>query len=355
MNIKIEAIQKTKEEWLNTKDDALNPLQLEVVAIVRKWDTGSNNFELTTSGSTGIPGKIRLSRDLLVWSANNTYNYLALSNNEKLGCCLPLNKAGGLMMLIRSLIYNWDIHVVPPQANPIALLEEDCTFVSFVPYQLIAILNEEKGLEKLNKIKKILIGGAAIPSSLLIALKQVTCQCYLGYGMTETASHIALQKIDAAKVSVAFDLLPGVDISIEKSGQIAITIHQLGMRIETEDLGELKNGQLVLLGRTQGFINSGGIKVHANQLEKIIESIFVEEQIHVNFVVLGLKHKVLGEAISVVTEGYAINELIQSKVNKQITSDLGNNYKVRVWKTMAQFPIINYKIDRLKLKAMLDQ
>lgn len=354
MNIKIGESNRSKEEWLIREENELSELEKEVVQIIHKWNNNAPIFYLTTSGSTGHPKEIGLTRELLKWSAKNTFDYLELKH-EKLGCCLPLNKAGGFMMLIRSLIYNCDIHIVEPTANPLLLLDEDCTFVSLVPYQMIEILKNEKSQADLNGVNKILLGGAAIPSGLQGQLKLLKTAVYFGYGMTETASHIALMRIRNGNTNIGFDLLPGVEIAIKEKGQIAISLPQFGLKLATNDIGKIEKGQLRIIGRTEDYINSGGLKMHISELEEIIEKVMTLEKLTISFVVIGLPHSSLGEAISVVTEKEEIIAIIRHSINLEIESKLGSKYKIVNWKRVMEFPFVNHKIDRRGLRGSLGE
>jgi O-succinylbenzoic acid--CoA ligase len=352
--IKIGELCMSKDEWINQDATELNDLQKEAVRIIRNWTNNEAVFYLTTSGSTGPPKEIALSKELLIWSANNTFKYLAL-RIEKIGCCLPLNKAGGFMMLIRSLIYECDIHIVEPTADPIQYLDDDCSFISLVPYQLIRILKNEESTKRLNGINKILLGGAEIPSGLNNKLNELKSSIYFGYGMTETASHIALATFNNGGFKKGFEVLPGVEIRIGVKKSINISIPQFGLHMETNDIGMIEDDRLVIKGRKDYFINSGGAKIHANQIEEIVVPILTAAKLDIAFVVIGLSHPLLGEAISLISEGKEIPTLIQSSINTKIEKSIDSKYKIVNWYKVEHFPIINHKIDKRKLKSLLNQ
>jgi o-succinylbenzoate---CoA ligase len=354
MNIKIGEVSHPVETWLSTHNQEWSDLEKKAIGIVRNWTNNEPYYYLTTSGSTGQPKAITLSRELLIWSAKNTCDYLELKD-EKIGCCLPLNKAGGFMMLIRSLIYQCDIHIVAPTANPILFLDKDCTFVSLVPYQMIEILKEETSKAAVNNIKKILLGGAEIPLNLQKQLELLTTAVYFGYGMTETASHIALMHLNRGEANIGFELLPGVKIDILPTKQIAVSIPDFGLNWVTNDLGEMNNGRLLILGRTENYINSGGVKVLAKEVETIIEAYLSEKDWAVLFVVVGLQHPIFGEAISVVSENLALPQDARDEINNEIENQLGAKYKIVNWKSVEQFPLVNHKIDKQKLKQLLGE
>ena len=48
--------------------------------------------------------------------------------------------------------------------------------------------------------RDILIGGAGVESGLLTEIQQLTVPVYLTYGMTETASHVALRRLNGEQL-----------------------------------------------------------------------------------------------------------------------------------------------------------
>ena len=215
------------------------------------------------------------------------------------------------------------------------------------------ILKNETSHAKFNNIQKVLLGGAEIPHGLLQPIKGLKRKVYYGYGMTETASHIALTEIH--DTDEGFDVLPGVEIQIGHEGIIVISIPAFNLQISTHDIGNMENNKLVVLGRKEHYINSGGVKIHANELEGIISKVLEGRVKDISFVVLGLPHPVLGEAISVITEKKAIASEMRNVINEEIVLKLGAKFKVLNWSCVDEFPRINQKIDKRQLKATTNE
>ena len=92
--------------------------QTFVEAIVKKWVNNALSFTLYSSGSTGNPKEIKLDRSLLQWSAMGTKSALNLGDDISILCCLPIEKTGGFMQLIRALVLDCPIHFVKPTNDP---------------------------------------------------------------------------------------------------------------------------------------------------------------------------------------------------------------------------------------------
>lgn len=283
-----------------------------VETTIQKWNNGEQEFILTTSGSTGTPKKIQLSRALLIWSVEATFSALNLQNQEEqlsVLCCLPIQKAGGFMQLIRALHFGWHIHFVPPSTNPNEYLSDYPSFFdlsSFTPTQLLHVL--QTGGALLSPQKAILIGGAAISSTLeaeiKIFSKETVTPFWETYGMTETASHIALRQIGKDHY---FKPQPGVEISTEGE-QLCIAIPALDFSIQTNDIVKLHPNGFEIIGRSDDAINSGGIKIHPAILEPTIKQVLLSAGITRNFYVSKKADDQLGEKAILVLEGTPIKD-----------------------------------------------
>lgn len=278
-----------------------------VESVIHEWQKGSPLFTLYTSGSTGKPKKIELSRTLLLWSAEATFSALNLQNHEgqlSVLCCLPVQKTGGFMQLIRALQFGWHIHFIPPSSNPNEELHNyDSLFdlSSFTPTQLLQVLESDEAL--LAPQTAILIGGAAISPALEAEIKFLSKKTitpfWETYGMTETASHIALRQIGKDQY---FKPQLGVELST-LGEQLCIAIPALDFSIQTNDIVKLHPDGFEIIGRSDDAINSGGIKIHPAILEPIIKQVLQSAGFDRDFYVSKKTDKKLGEKAILVIEG----------------------------------------------------
>ncbi|MES2554841.1 MAG: AMP-binding protein [Bacteroidota bacterium] len=237
----------------------------EVEQFINEWNAGKSVFEVKTSGSTGIPKSIQLTREQLIASAKRTLDFFQLKPGNTALLGLSPSTIGGKMMIVRALVGNLTLIVTEPSAFPTeALLAgETLDFCPMVPLQLKQLLEYVPAV--FEQIKTILIGGSPLSSDLETALQEVHQGCFVGFGMTETVSHIALRKLGTPYYSA----LEGVSFSSEND-QLMITDSQLGIEhLKTTDTVRLIDSQTFeWLGRSDFAINSGGIKLHPELIEK---------------------------------------------------------------------------------------
>src|SRR5215510_8831415 len=127
--------------------------------------------------------------------------------------------------------------------------------------------------------------------------------------MTETVSHIALRRMNGPQRSERFMPFEEVRLGVDARGCLTITSALTrGELLCTNDLVEFHaDGSFRWLGRIDNVINSGGVKVHIEQVERAIEAwlmyyqggIYAERR----FFVGPLAHPRLGQAVVAVIEG----------------------------------------------------
>ncbi len=289
--------------------------QKEIRAVIELWNEKSAQYTVKTSGSTGTPKTITLTREQLEASAKRSNSFFGLDVNSKVLMCLSPNTIGGKMMLIRALTGNYSIEVIEPSANPLSDLSGKLhySFVSLVPYQIKRILEETP--EKLDLFDQVLLGGMGLSMELEKTLLSVTPSIYIGFGMTETVSHIALRKMG----NPVYEALKGVELEISDDC-LLITDSNLGIEhMQTTDLVRLLDStHFEWLGRADFVINSGGVKIHPENIEQAIDQ-FIETP----FIIGGLPHETLGEACVLILETAlpdkkfgAIQAFIQEKFGK---------------------------------------
>ncbi|TAF67753.1 MAG: acyl-CoA synthetase [Cytophagales bacterium] len=239
------------------------------------WLKGKEEFTLKTSGSTGTPKNISLKRQNMQWSAKATIKALQLQNVKKALICLPTQYIAGTMMLVRALEHHWDIYLTTPKANPLEQLPQNYQpdFTALVPTQLTNILQNTHTQHIAQKMQSILIGGAAIEETLIEQCQSIKTPIYSSYGMTETISHIALRRINGAEKTNYYITLPQVDIDQDERQCLKIKAQVTDNEwITTNDIVEVlpqKQG-FRLLGRADNIINTGGIKIQPETIEKKI-------------------------------------------------------------------------------------
>lgn len=270
------------------------------------WFDSKTFLELKTSGTTGEPKTIQVSKQAMVNSAMATGDFFDIHSGNKALHCLPVKYIAGKMMLIRAMIIGLDIDFVAPSSHP--LENNDAThydFVAMIPLQA------KNSIKQLNKVKKLIIGGAKVEKVLENQLLKTKTQVWETYGMTETITHIAARKLGESY----FTVLPEVTISYDD--RKCLVIHAPSISddvIVTNDIVELVNeNQFIFHGRIDNVINSGGIKFFPEKIEEKLSG-----KIEQRFFIAGKHDKELGEKIVLVIEGesYAIEDAVFEGLDK---------------------------------------
>ena len=271
-------------------------------AFCRDWLAGQETFIQQTSGSTGAPKLQGLSRTQMEASAAATGAFFGTTTREHLLCCLNPSFIAGKMMLVRAMVWNCPITLVEPSANPLLGLEEQFTFVALVPLQVEASLAEEKSRKLLQSIPHVLIGGAALPHKIQQGLVQQGIRAWQSFGMTETVSHIALAPIEEGEL--VYQALPGVAIGINEQDCLWIQSPMSGSeKIQTNDTIELRSkNTFAWIGRIDFVVNSGGIKLFPEQLERRIAPLLEETCPGCAYFLYGEKDSRLGEQLVLYVE-----------------------------------------------------
>lgn len=330
----------------------LNVAQLQSLTFCKAWLDGKQSFTLQTSGSTGVPKQITVNRDQLKASARLTKTALDLQRNETSLVCLDTRYIAGIMMMVRSLEAGMNMIIAEPCSNPLDKLEEDDTidFTALVPLQLETILKSPKR-DSLNRIKKILIGGASIKPQTIKELEKMTCQFFATYGMTETLSHIALQKLNGKQAQDFFEALPGVTLSLDQRACLVIQAPHIQYEpIVTNDLVELITpSRFRWLGRVDTVINTGGIKVMPEKIEFSILSIFEELRITNRFFVAALADDLLGESVNLFIEGTPLLKEVEDIIQQKMKASLHKFEIPKAFQYVSRFVMTDTgKINKLK-------
>lgn len=283
-----------------------------------EWFDDNSYIDMQTSGSTGVPKTVRISKNAMVESAIATGDFFDISPGQKALQCLPVKYIAGKLMFIRAFILGLEMDFVAPTSTPLYHNETEYDFVAMVPLQA------KHSLKELKKVKKMIIGGSMISKSLEQELKKLPTKVYETYGMTETITHIAAKEIGEA----SFTVLPNVTISYDDRNCLVIHAPRISKDvIITNDLVELVNeNQFVFLGRYDNIVNSGGIKLIPEQIEKKLAG-----KIARRYFVAGKKDDELGEKLILIIEGEKI------EIDESVYCDFDKYEKPKVVHFISKF------------------
>ena len=246
---------------------------------------------LFTSGSTGAPRGIVLSRAALLAAAASNAAHLGWRDDDRWLLALSTAHAGGLSLGLRCLLAHKPVVLLEGDFDPArvaALMSEArVTIASFVPTQLAALL-DDPAWHPPAQLRAVLLGGAPASPTLLAAAAARGVPFLTTYGMTETFGQVVTAPLAwAGRVDPDGAVgvpLHGVTITAgtrDAPAPIRIRTAQLATctldgapiapELTTADLGWLdERGALHVTGRADDVIITGGENVHPAQVEAVL-------------------------------------------------------------------------------------
>lgn len=298
--------------------------QMTFEEFIQEWRNDSDFISVRTSGSTGEPKVIKLEKDFVKESALRTNSFFGIDLNSYLYSCVGADYIGGKMMAVRAEISDAKFSWEKPSNHPLKEIKniERIDLLAVVPSQMLYILENKNNLPE---IRNIIVGGAPVPFSLCNKIADSGLNVWETYGMTETASHIALRKIQIpdsdSRIQLSlcdsnkkeqknifesnyFKCLPGISIDLDQESCLKI-IFDSGKIIQTNDIAKikknakvnLKSSEFIIKGRRDNVIISGGKKINPESLEKIISDL-----ISWPFILYGVKDEKWGEKLALAIE-----------------------------------------------------
>jgi O-succinylbenzoic acid--CoA ligase len=297
--IRINGREVSLQDILKDNETPRDDFEKSTFSFIRQWHGPQRDFELRTSGSTGPPKKITITRDQMIASARATAKAIDLRQGYTALTCLDTSYIAGQMMLVRSFTTGMKVIAVTPSANPFRRLDvrDKIDFTALVPYQVQAVIQSPEDAY-FNTIGIIIIGGAALPLQAREQLQRYQARFFATYGMTETLSHIALQPLNGKDASAYFQVLPGIVVQQDERHCLVIEAPHLPEKVVTNDVVELQNStHFQWLGRFDTIINSGGVKVIPEKVEAEVEKALRCLNIYCDFFISGVPDSQLGEKI----------------------------------------------------------
>jgi O-succinylbenzoic acid--CoA ligase len=235
-----------------------------------------------TSGSTGVPKGVEIGAAALLHSARASLARLGARPGERWLCCLPAAYIPAIQVLVRSLVSGTD-PVLAERADAETVAASGCAHVSLVPTQLRRLLNVDIATRAgapapLAGFSSVLLGGAAAPADLLDAARAARIPVVTSYGMTETCGGCVYDGIplDGVQVKIGDE-----DGRIWIGGPVLFSGYVGGPErlapgdgwFRTGDLGRLDSaGRLVVRGRVDDAINTGGYKVVPGEVAAVLQT-----------------------------------------------------------------------------------
>ena len=239
-------------------------------------------------------------------------------------------------MLVRSLVLGLDLYIFPVTSSPISDLKNNYELIAFTPIQL------ENSIPFIEKIKKVLVGGSPVQDTLKEKILNSKSIVYETYGMTETITHIAARNLSIGEKE--FGALPGIELGMTDNCLFIKPNHLSIEIVQTNDVVEFTNkNKFQLIGRRDFIINSGGVKLNPETIEKKIA-----KYISADFVISSIDNSKFGEVVALVfkkniPDNYkeAFTHLSKYEIPKEVLA-------------IDNFPENNGKINRVKIRAIIN-
>ena len=231
----------------------------DLYLFLNEWFNDDPVITVHTSGSTGAPKELLVRKDQMIQSARLTCEFLDLKQGETALLCMNLRYIGAMMVVVRSLIAGLNLIVRRASGHPLADVDTPLRFAAMVPLQVYNTFQ---------------IGGGAVDKALEEKIRNLSNAVYSTYGMTETLSHIALRRLNGAAASDRYYPFSSVELFLSSENTLMINAPLVcDDTLQTNDIARIyPDGSFTILGRKDNVINSGGIKVQAEEIEKLLQS-----------------------------------------------------------------------------------
>jgi O-succinylbenzoic acid--CoA ligase len=238
------------------------------VDLVAAWlDAGEPGpVVVATSGSSGTPKQVVLSRDAVLASARASAARLGGSGPWVLA--LPSSYVAGLNVVVRSLVAGHRPVLLGERTPREAVIADG--FLSLVPTQLHRWLDSADDADALARLSAVLVGGGPVDASLKERARDAGIRLVATYGMAETCGGCVYDglPLDGVGLALATDgrvRLSGPTLFEGYLDDAAATAEVLvDGWFRTSDAGRLdEDGRLQVLGRVDDMVVSGGVNVPA--------------------------------------------------------------------------------------------
>lgn len=250
-----------------------------------------------TSGTTGRPKCVRLSRSNFEASAAASAKHLRHTRDDRWLAVLPLFHVGGWSIIVRSARQGSAVVLEPRFESAragILMREGKVTLASLVATMLERILEIEPG--PYWGVRAVLLGGGRSTQDLLDRSARAQLPVLPTYGMTETASQVATLPLnEGLKPTLGMPALDTVDLRVNSAtgsrmkpnelghvevhgpmvsaGYLGEPAHLPSEWFRTGDFGRLDtDGRLTVIGRSDDIIISGGENIHPVEVEDVLLS-----------------------------------------------------------------------------------
>lgn len=311
---------------------------------------------VASSGSTGTPKRVAISADALL--ANTGASESALGGPGQWLLALPTHYIAGINVLARSLAAGIDPVAVAPGPFTAAAFRDAAErmtapdrFTSLVPAQLATLLDDAAARGMLARFRRVLVGGQALPAGLAERAADAGVPVTRSYGSSESSGGCVYDGVPIGQTIVRVVdgevRLASPGLAEGYLGDVVLTRERFvsddGVRwFRTADAGEWDGQRLVVTGRRDDVVISGGVKVSLGAVERLLRDHGIEDA-----VVVAGAHPRWGESPVAVTATAGDAEQAVAAV----AAALGPAARPRIVR-VSEIPLLpSGKPDRVRLRA----
>ena len=255
------------------------------IEVIEQYNDDHLSCILCTSGTTGKIKLVKLSYMNLYSSFISWNHEIEFKSIDRYACCIPLHHIGGISIIVRSTIVGFSVDLcLPFNSDKVRdIIDKSISIISLVPTMLDKILDGSKINSKI--LKAIIVGGDAMPDTLLDKSLKLNLPIYKTYGMTETSSGISGFFVSSNLNKKHTSGRPFKNVSIKllnntflvngpmvMQGYVGrLTSNNLTNSFHSNDIGKIDaDGFVIVLGRKDRTILSGGEKINLIEVESAL-------------------------------------------------------------------------------------
>ncbi len=315
----------------------------EILALLREWDAAPapEPLVIVTSGSTGQPKRVVLSRDAMRASALATQERLGGPGQWVLN--LPPSYVAGVQVLYRSVVAGTE------PAYDVESVSDSRSYLSLVPTQLVRVLAGD--VQPLTRFDAVLIGGGPLDPLVRQQAEERGIRIVQTYGMSETCGGCVYDGRPLSGVEIRIDdgevqlrgpvLFDGYEGDLERTASV-----MKDGWFRTNDLGRLDDdGRLWVTGRVDDVIISGGVKIPAQALAARLREHPGVEAVEV----LGVPDDEWGQRVV----AFVVGDVELHDLRDYVSQELPREWAPRQVVTLPDLPLLsNGKVHRLMLRDL---
>lgn len=278
-------------EWIELCGARFGNLTPAAESFLREWERDTDFIVAHTSGSTGKPKEVCLPKADMRLSARNTNMRFGIDGTSLLVCPLSVGYIAGKMMVVRALEAGCSLMFEEPSNEPLKHDYGTVALLPVVPSQCASLISNPCSAG----VRNVIVGGAPLSADMETRMSECRFDAYATYGMTETCSHVAVRQLGHG----TFTAMPGIRFETDSRDCLRILAPDYSFgELQTNDIVRLVSPvEFVWVGRYDNVINSGGVKIFPEEVEKLLAPVM-----ETPFYVKGVADGKWGETVAMVAE-----------------------------------------------------